>query len=60
MGWVVLAGFVVPVGLMLRAIRKRSKGASIKDGPISRNTSVNYDHVQQQAHGEQFRGGGGI
>jgi hypothetical protein len=59
MGWVVFAVFVVLAGLMARAVSKRSRGSSIKDGPISRNTSANYDNVQAQANGEQFRGGFG-
>jgi hypothetical protein len=57
-GWVILGVFVVPIGLMIRAVSKRSRGASIKDGPISRDGNTNYDNVQQQANGEQFRGGG--
>jgi hypothetical protein len=60
MGWMVLAVLVVLVGLMIRAVRKRSRGSSINDGPISRDTSTNYDNVQQQSYGQQFRGDGGI
>jgi hypothetical protein len=60
MGWVVLAVLIVLVGLMIRAVRKRSRGGSIKDGPISRDASTNYDNVQQQSNSQQFRGGSGL
>ena len=60
MGWVVLAVLVVLVGLLVRATNKRSRGSSIKDGPISRNSSANYDNVQNQASSQEFRGNGGI
>ncbi len=60
MGWVILAVFVVLVGLLIRATNKRSRGSSIKDGPISRNNSANYDNVQNQSRSQEFRGDGSI
>jgi hypothetical protein len=57
MGWVVLGVVVVLVVLLFRAARKRSGAGSIKNGPISRDRSTNYDNVQNQANGQQFRGG---
>jgi FtsZ-interacting cell division protein ZipA len=60
MGWVVLAVLVVLIGLLVRATNKRARGSSVKDGPISRNSSANYDNVQNQASSQEFRGNGGI
>jgi hypothetical protein len=59
MGWVVLGVIVVSVVLFVWKNRKR-RMSSIDAGPISRDTSTNYDAVQRGAEGQQFddfRGG---
>jgi hypothetical protein len=59
MGWVILGVFVAGTGGIFWKARKRSRGSGIGNGPISRDSGVNYANVQNQANGEQFRGGGG-
>jgi hypothetical protein len=56
MGWVILGVFVVLVVLLMWKVRKRTAGASIRNGPISRDASTNYDNVQNQSSSQQFRG----
>jgi hypothetical protein len=60
-GWILLVVVVIGAVLVWRAARRRTGGASIKDGPIARDESTNYGNVMNQAHGldqrNNFSGG---
>ena len=55
MGWIILAFIVVGAALIWRAARKRSGGASVRNGPSSRDSSVNYGNMMNQASGTDQR-----
>jgi hypothetical protein len=50
-GWIFLGVIVIGAVLIWRAARKRSGGASIIDGPTSRDESTNYGNMMNQIHG---------